>query len=69
MANTELPEQPKLSGTSKTDLRFLEIVRLLARQAAREFAIETTGAASIQNSVQNLNSNSRDGDALFPGDK
>jgi hypothetical protein len=69
MANTELPKQPRLSGTSKTDPRILEIIRLLARQAAREFTAETTAAASIQNSVQSQNFISNDDGAPCTGDK
>ena len=69
MANTKPPEQPRLSGTGKIDLRLQEIVKLLARQAAREFAAETTAAASNQYSVQNQNSISNCSGALFPGDR
>ena len=69
MSNTKPQEQPRLSGTGKTDLRLQEIVKLLARQAAREFAAETTAAVSIQYSVQNQNSISNGGGILLPGDK
>ena len=69
MANTKPQEQPRLSGTGKTDLRLQEIVKLLTRQAAREFAAETTAAVSIQYSVQNQNSISNGGGILLPGDK
>jgi hypothetical protein len=69
MANRELPEQPKLSGTGKIDLRLMEIVKLLARQAAREFAAETSASASNQNSVKNQNSISDDDGASCTGDK